>query len=92
MLTQIEWWGGVIFVLGALTYRMVMGALERPADGFPWYRLMMHVFFLAPAALLAGYFYPLTQPALQYGYLALLAVSLLVVAVMLVQEMTGDSG
>ena len=25
MLTQIEWWGGVIFVLGALTYRMVMG-------------------------------------------------------------------
>lgn len=92
MLTQIEWWGGVIFVLGALTYRMVMGALERPVDGFPWYRLMMHVFFLAPAALLAGYFYPLTQPALQYGYLALLAVSLLVVAVMLVQEMTGDSG
>ena len=77
MLTQIEWWGGVIFVLGALTYRMVMGALERPVDGFPWYRLMMHVFFLAPAALLAGYFYPLTQPALQYGYLALLAVSLL---------------
>lgn len=92
MLTQIEWWGGVIFVLGALTYRMVMGALERPVNGFPWYRLMMHVFFLAPAALLAGYFYPLTQPALQYGYLALLAVPLLVVAVMLVQEMTGDSG
>jgi hypothetical protein len=92
MLTQIEWWGGVIFVLGALTYRMVLGALERPVNGFPWYRLMMHVFFLAPAALLAGYFYPLTQPALQYGYLALLAVSLLIVAVMLVQEMTGDSG
>lgn len=92
MLTQIEWWGGVIFVLGALTYRMVLGALEKPADGFPWYRLMMHVFFLAPAVLLAGYFYPLTQPALQYGYLALLAVSLLIVAVMLVQEITGDSG
>lgn len=92
MLTQIEWWGGVIFVLGALTYRMVLGALEKPADGFPWYRLMMHVFFLAPAVLLAGYFYPLTQPALQFGYLALLAVSLLIVAVMLVQEITGDSG
>lgn len=92
MLTQIEWWGGVIFVLGALTYRMVMGALDKPADGIPWYRLMMHVFFLAPAALLAGYFYPLTQPALQYGYLALLAVSLVVVGVMLVQEVTGDAG
>jgi hypothetical protein len=92
MLTQIEWWGGVIFVLGALTYYMVMDALERPVQGIPWYRLMMHVFFLAPAALLAGYFYPLDRPALQYGYLALLGVSLLVVAVMLVQEMTGDSG
>ncbi len=92
MLTQIEWWGGVIFVLGALAYRMVMGALDRPAQGIPWYRIMMHVFFLAPAVLLAGYFYPLTPPALQYGYLALLAVSLLVVAVMLVQEMVGDSG
>ncbi|MFN4121189.1 hypothetical protein [Acidovorax sp.] len=92
MLTQIEWWGGIIFVLGALTYRMVMGALEKPAQGIPWYRLMMHVFFLAPAVLLAGYFYPLTQPALQYGYLALLGVALLVVGVMLVQEMTGDAG
>ena len=92
MLTQIEWWGGVIFVLGAITYRMIMGALEKPAQGIAWYRLMMHVFFLAPAALLAGYFYPLTQPALQYGYLALLGVSLLVVAIMLVQEITGDSG
>lgn len=92
MLTQIEWWGGIIFVLGAMTYRMVMGALEKPAQGIAWYRLMMHVFFLAPAVLLAGYFYPLTQPALQYGYLALLGVSLLVVGVMLVQEMTGDAG
>ncbi len=92
MLTQIEWWGGVIFVLGAITYRMIMGALEKPAQGIAWYRLMMHVFFLAPAALLAGYFYPLTQPALQYSYLALLGVSLLVVAIMLVQEITGDSG
>ncbi len=92
MLTQIEWWGGVIFVLGAITYRMIMGALEKPAQGIAWYRLMMHLFFLAPAALLAGYFYPLTQPALQYGYLALLGVSLLVVAIMLVQEITGDSG
>ena len=29
MLTQIEWWGGVIFVLGALAYRLVLGALEK---------------------------------------------------------------
>ncbi|GAA4419148.1 hypothetical protein [Acidovorax lacteus] len=91
MLTQIEWWGGVIFVLGALVYRMAMGMLERPAKGIPWYWLMMQVFFFAPAVLLAGYFYPLTQPALQYGYLALLAISLLVVGGMLVQELIGDA-
>lgn len=91
MLTQIEWWGGVIFVLGALTYRMVMGALEKKEGGIPWYRLMMHIFFVAPAIVLAGYFYPLERIELQYAYLAALGASLVVVAVMLVQEMTGDA-
>jgi hypothetical protein len=92
MLTQIEWWGGLIFVLGALTYRMVMGALEKKDEGIPWYRLQMHAFYLLPAVVLAGYFYPLERVALQYAYLAVLGASLVVVAVMLVQEITGDSG
>ena len=56
MLTQIEWWGGLIFVVGALTYRMVMGALEPQDEGIPWYRLQMHAFYLLPAVVLAGYF------------------------------------
>jgi len=92
MLTQIEWWGGLIFVVGALTYRMVMGALEKKDAGVSWYRLQMHAFYLLPAGVLAGYFYPLEQLALQYAYLAVLGASLLIVVVMLVQEMTGDSG
>lgn len=90
MLTQIEWWGGVIFVLGALTYRLVMGALEK-GEGYDWYRWLMRLFFVLPGVLLAGYFYPLERLALQYAYLAVLAVALLAVAGVLVQEATGDA-
>jgi hypothetical protein len=92
MLTQIEWWGGLIFVVGALTYRMVMGALDTKEEGIPWYRLQMHAFYLLPALLLAGYFYPLESTALQYGYLAVLGGSLVLALVTLVQEVTGDAG
>lgn len=90
MLTNIEWWGGLIFVLGAITYRLVMGALEKNEDGIHWYRGLMHAFFLLPAVMLAGYFYSLPHAGWQYGYLAVLSASLAVVLVMLVQEITGD--
>lgn len=92
MLTQIEWWGGLIFVVGALTHHMVLGALETKDEGISWYRLQMHAFYLLPAVVLAGYFYPLERLALQYAYLAVLGASLVVVVVMLAQEITGDSG
>ena len=91
MLTPIEWWGGLIFVVGALTYRMVMGALETEDEGIPWYRLQMHAFYLLPAVVLAGYFYPLERMALQYAYLAVLGASLVMVLVMLAQELMGDT-
>ena len=91
MLTQIEWWGGLIFVVGALTYRMVMGALEDEGKGIPWYRLQMHAFYLLPAVVLAGYFYPLERAALQYAYLTVLGASLVMVLVMLAQELMGDA-
>jgi len=91
MLTQIEWWGGLIFVVGALTYRMVMGALEPQDEGIPWYRLQMHAFYLLPAVVLAGYFYPLERAAPQYAYLTVLGASLVMVLVMLAQELMGDA-
>lgn len=90
MLTNIEWWGGLVFLLGAVTYKLVMGALEKKEEGINWYRGFMHAFFLLPAVVFAGYFYPLARPELQYGYLGVLAASLALVLVMLVQEMTGD--
>ena len=90
MLTEIEWWGGLVFVLGAVTYKLVMGALEKKEEGIDWYRWLMHGFFVLPAVVLAGYFYPLANTGLQYGYLGVLGASLVVVLVMLVQEITGD--
>jgi len=90
MLTQSEWWGGVIFVLGALAYRLVLGALEK-GEGYDWYRWLMRLFFVLPGVLLAGYFYPLEGTGLQYAYLGVLGVALLAVAGVLVQEVTGDA-
>lgn len=86
MLTEIEWWGGLIFVVGALVYRSAIGALDQDA---PWdaNRLLSHVFFLAPAVVLAGYFYPLNQPALRYAYLGALGVALLALVITFAMEL-----
>lgn len=92
MLTEIEWWGGLIFVLGAITHRLVTGALGKKDEGIDWHRWQMHGFFVLPAVVLAGYFYPLAGPGLQYAYLSVLGAALLLVAVMLVQEVIGDAG
>ncbi|WP_462389642.1 hypothetical protein [Acidovorax sp. Q11] len=92
MLTEIEWWGGLIFVLGAITHRLVTGALDKKDEGIDWHRWQMHGFFVLPAVVLAGYFYPLAGTGLQYAYLGVLGAALLLVAVMLVQEVIGDAG
>lgn len=62
MLTEIEWWGGLIFVLGAITHRLVLGALDKKEEGIDWHRWQMHGFFALPAVVLAGYFYPWWAP------------------------------
>ncbi len=85
MWTQIEWWGGLLFVAGAVVYRMAIGALDKDA-AFDANRLLSHVFFLAPAVVLAGYFYPLDQPGLRYAYLGVLALALLAMAATLGME------
>ena len=85
MLTEIEWWGGVLFVVGAVVYRMAIGALDKDA-GFDANRLLSHVFFLAPAVVLAGYSYSLERPGLRYAYLGVLAVALLAMVTTLGME------
>lgn len=85
MLTRIEWWGGVIFVLWAVLYGMYLRSADKNA-GFDWGRLFGHLYYLAPAVVLVGYFYPLDRPWLRHAYLGLVAVALLLAVVGLVQE------
>ena len=67
MLTHIEWWGGLLIVLGAVTYRFSMAQLEN-SKGFDWYRVQLHLAFISSALLLAAYFYPLHHVGLQYAF------------------------
>lgn len=69
MLTEIEWWGGLLFIWGVLNYRGLLsgGATHRSCL----------IIFLFPGVLLALYFYPLASPIMRYSYLASLAVAIL---------------
>ncbi len=89
MLTHIEWWCGVLFVLGAVTYWMSL-SLHKKEEGFDWYRIQLHLSSLLPAALLAAYFYPLESKGLQYAYLGVLALALIVMLANAYQEFTSD--
>lgn len=74
MLTEIEWWGGLLFIWGGLCYWLV----ARGEDGVAgMYAIITHLAFTSAAGLLALYFYPLATPALSYLYLGLLAAGLL---------------
>lgn len=85
MLTPIEWWGGVIFLLWAVPYGIFLRSEDKEA-GFDWGRLFGHLYYLLPAVALAGYFYALDRPWLRHAYVGLVAVSLILCVVGLVQE------
>ncbi|MES2582480.1 MAG: hypothetical protein V4627_07165 [Pseudomonadota bacterium] len=89
MLTQIEWWGGLLMVLGAVTYRFSMAQLEK-RKGFDWYRVQLHLAFSSSLVLLAAYFYTLNSIGLQYAYLGILGVALIGLLMMVYQETTSD--
>lgn len=79
MLTEIEWWGGLLFIWWALCYRMFLsGDLPRLSLD----ALINHCVFIFSAVLLALYFYPLASPAAQYGYLVGLGLALISLAMM----------
>jgi len=78
MLTPITWWGGLLFIVWFACYRFTLKPQQgEDSQGFAW---MVHLGFLAPGAVLAGYFYPLERPELQLAYAALLALAMGVLA------------
>ena len=74
MLTEISWWGGLLFLWWALTYRVGLHG-RSPFTSVSIFAT--YLVFAAVAVLLALYFYPLTQTWLQYAYMGCLALAVL---------------
>ena len=74
MLTEISWWGGLVFLWWAFTYRMVLHG-RSPFTSVSIFAT--YLVFAAVAVLLALYFYPLPQTWLQYAYMGCLALAVL---------------
>ena len=84
MLTEIEWWGGLLFIWAAAFYRIAYpdivknGWLARDC-------ISLHLAYLCSAAVLALYFYPLSG-VMPTVYLSLLGVGLLALVLSIVWE------
>lgn len=74
MLTEISWWGGLLFLWWAVTYRMALHS-RSPFTSVSIFAT--YLVFAAVAVLLALYFYPLTQTWLQYAYMGCLGLAVL---------------
>ena len=74
MLTEISWWGGLLFLWWAVTYRVGLHG-RSPFTSVSIFAT--YLVFAAVAVLLARYFYPLTQTWLQYAYMGCLALAVL---------------
>ncbi len=84
MLTEIEWWGGLIFVWAAAFYRIAYSDIIKNG----WLArdcISMHLAYLCSAAVLALYFYPLSG-VMPTVYLVLLIVGLVAFALSIVWE------
>lgn len=76
MLTEIAWWGGLIFIWWALCYWMLIKEWDTPVD---LSYISMHAAFISTAAVLALYFYPLEAMVMKYVYLASLGISIVAI-------------
>lgn len=77
MLTEIQWWGGLVIIWAALTLRYLTQE-TREDRGYYWTTIVLYV---SAGLFFALYFYPLLVPVQTYPYLVLLALALLSVVV-----------
>ena len=74
MLTEIEWWGGLLFIWLGFCFIMMRNEFsDEPRFGVGY--LSLHAAYLSVGALLAMYFYPLDTPLLQHIYLGTLVAA-----------------
>ncbi len=90
MLTEISWWGGLLFIWWAGVYRYTLKG-HLPFESFDAF--VLHSSYISSAVLLALYFYPLDTLAWQYGYLICLGVAVVsFVASMLLPDDAEENG
>lgn len=82
MLTEIEWWGGVLFLWFAGCYWLTQKEYD-PETKLSVDYLAFNIAFLSSAAVLALYFYTLESEVYQQLYIATLGVGLLSTLLML---------
>ena len=75
MLTEIEWWGGFLFLWLALSFWALFVAVRWVKYGFQFVYSVGAVLF--PGIVLALYFYPLESLTSKYIYLGSYALGLL---------------
>lgn len=76
MLTEIEWWGGLVFIFMAFSFVMLYDGI-RDEPKYQVTYLSVIVAYLSSAILLALYFYKLELMALQYAYSATFIIGLI---------------
>ncbi len=79
MLTEIEWWGGIIFIWWAFSYWFVFKewTVEMSVSF-----ISMNLSYILSAFVLALYFYPLESIDIKYAYLIVLAIAIVSILLM----------
>lgn len=73
MLTEIEWWGGLLFIWLAFAYYMMAKEYLEQGD-FDVRDVLLHASYLLVAVLLTAYFYVLKTPLMQQSYVGVFVV------------------
>ncbi len=76
MLTEIEWWGGLLFIWMASCYAMVYSTFgSRVKFGLDF--ISTHLAFICAAFVLAVFFYPIETESWQYVYIGLIGLGVI---------------
>ncbi len=90
MLTEIEWWGGLLFIWWWFCYSMAFkGYKDEPK--FEVSFLAMNMAYLAAAIVLALYFYALENQTTQTIYVGAICIGVLATIIMFVWPETEES-
>jgi hypothetical protein len=81
MLTEIEWWGGLILIWLSLTFYLIRMAYK-DRQSLSVDAVATHIAFLCAASIFVLYFYTLHSLILKYVYVVGLAVGLIMMVVM----------